>query len=346
MSSTASGRPRSLWSTIIVTTLLSAIGGFLWIGRATLAVVAFPALLLAAGAILLAAPYIHPWLVSLQLPLHVAVLPFRRSSRPGRWYSHVVAVVVLSVLLSLLVTNAVRGFIFQPFRVPSTSMEPTLFVGDYFSVSKSAYGYGRYSGPVDLPITGRLWGAGPERGDVVVFRHLAGAADYVMRVVGLPGETVQMRDGVLHIDGVPVQLVAAEDPDSSTETSGELQRETLPGGASYLVVNAQDGSIGDDTRVFEIPEGHYFVLGDNRDNANDSRFGVGFVPSETLIGRAERVFWNDAGRTIVGRRTLQLSLVACGYICTFAVVPDAEESHEIDAAQPSCGWSSCDGEFG
>nr|WP_149791924.1 signal peptidase I [Mesorhizobium sp. NFR06] len=231
------------------------------------------------------------------------VVPFAPRFQPDKWYAHGVGVLVLVFLSSPVAALVVRSFLFQPFSISSSSMTPTLQEGDYLFVSKTAYGYSRYSVPFKLlPIEGRMFGAEPKRGDVAVFKFPPNpSADYIQRIVGLSGEKIQMVDGVLLINGVAVGL---EDAGTFAYEGkpARLQRETLPGGVSHLVLDLTDNSTGDNTRVFEVPEGHYFVLGDNRDNASDSRFTVGFVPYENLVGKAVRLFWNSNGVDYVARQ--------------------------------------------
>lgn len=231
---------------------------------------------------------------------------------------------------ALLIAGVFRTLFFQPFWIPSGSMKDTLLIGDFLFVNKMAYGYSRYSCPFagpdfsPCPIEGRLFASEPQRGDVVVFRHPTRNVDFIKRVVGLPGDKVQMVRGVLHINGTPVKL---EDGGQFIETfapQGPQQNpprcmndpvgagadcikarhyETLPGGARHSILNIVDNSRADDTPVFTVPEGQYFFMGDNRDNSEDSRFpqsigGVGFVPAEYLIGRADRVMFSSAGRSL------------------------------------------------
>ncbi len=212
-----------------------------------------------------------------------------------------------TIVYALLIAGVFRTLLFQPFYIPSGSMKSTLLVGDYLFISKYAYGYSSASCPTIAGVNlcpflwGRVWSAPPERGDVVVFKHPRTGEDYIKRVVGLPGETVQMMDGVLHIDGQPVGMERAGV--FTDEPSGRpLERwvETLPGGVEHVVLNTADGMRFDDTPPFEVPEGHYFFMGDNRDNSRDSREpraagGVGFVPFENLVGRAEIIAVSTAG---------------------------------------------------
>ena len=208
-----------------------------------------------------------------------------------------VSVIVQALLLALVI----RTLFFQPFSIPSGSMRPTLLEGDYLFVTKWAYGYSRHSLPFSPPLfDGRIWGSDPERGDVVVFKFPPNPSlDYIKRVIGLPGDRIQMRSGVLYINGqeVPREKVGEIDNPDITEVDRpvDVYRETLPNGISYDTLDLTPSSIGDDTREFVVPAGHYFMMGDNRDNSTDSRFSVGFVPYENLVGRANIIFFSIAG---------------------------------------------------
>jgi signal peptidase I len=208
--------------------------------------------------------------------------------------------IATTILYALLIAGGIRTAAAQPFNIPSGSMESTLLVGDYLFVSKPAYGYSRYSLPwgYALPLPqGRVLGAEPERGDVVVFKTPAdNKTDYIKRVIGLPGDRIQMRDGVLHINGEPVPKIQIE-PFMGEFGEVAQYRETLPNGVSYNVLDREAYGFYDSTEVFVVPEGHYFMMGDNRDNSLDSRApvaagGVGFVPFENLVGKAEILFFS------------------------------------------------------
>lgn len=233
---------------------------------------------------------------------------------------------IKTVIWALVIAGAFRTLFFQPFWIPSGSMKDTLLIGDFLFVNKMAYGYSRYSCPFSAcPISGRLLAGEPERGDVVVFRHPVNGTDFIKRLVGLPGDTVQMRNGLLYLNGELVPQTPTGTFEEIYEKQGPLGQlprcengpvgegglctssratETLPGGRQHNVLNIDDGGFADNTDVFTVPAGHYFFLGDNRDNSQDSRFGqavggVGFVPAENLIGRADRIIFSSAGRSML-----------------------------------------------
>ncbi len=219
----------------------------------------------------------------------------KESQTGGVW--EVIKVIVEALLIALVF----RTFLYHPFNIPSGSMEPTLLIGDYLFVSKFSYGYSRYSFPVDLSfIDGRIWqGEGPERGDIAVFRPpREPGTDYIKRIVGLPGDRIQMRDGELLINGRAVEREDAgtwDGADRFGRPGVKQYRETLPNGVSYITLDMTENGPGDNTRVFEVPPGNYFLMGDNRDNSQDSRFlngPVGFVPAENLVGRADIIFFS------------------------------------------------------
>jgi signal peptidase I len=211
-----------------------------------------------------------------------------------------------TLLIVLFVALPIRIFLWQPFNIPSGASVPTLLVGDYFFVSKYSYGYSRYSFPFGLHLfNGRIFFSQPERGDVIVFRTPTdNSTDYIQRLVGLPGDRIQMIDGVLNINGVPVTRERVEDKIEDTKCGRHMPvhiyRETLPNGRSYLTQKLSETcpvnrlGAADNTGVFAVPPMHYFMLGDNRDDSADSRFaignGVGYVPEENLVGRAEVIF--------------------------------------------------------
>lgn len=249
---------------------------------------------------------------------------------------------IKTVVYALLIAGIFRTLFFQPFWIPSGSMKETLLIGDFLFVNKMTYGYSYASCPtIRIPVVGlnidakdicgflgddngRIFGGEPARGDVVVFRHPVSGQDYIKRLIGLPGETVQMIGGVLHINGNPVTL---EDDGVFEETAApqgpqrlrprcengpvgdgglcikSRQIETLPEGTRHPVLNIGRQS-SDDTPLFSVPEGHFFFMGDNRDNSTDSRVprqagGVGFVPYENLIGRADRIMFSSSGNSML-----------------------------------------------
>lgn len=210
---------------------------------------------------------------------------------------------IMVIVQALLLALVIRTVLFQPFSIPSGSMRPTLLEGDYLFVSKYAYGFSKYSLPLSPDLfSGRIWGSEPKRGDVVVFKLPSDTnIDYIKRVIGLPGDRVQMRGGALYINDEPVQrekIGTISNPDVTEQNRPvDVYRETLPNGVSYDTLDLAQGTMGDDTRVFEVPEGHYFMMGDNRDNSLDSRFGVGYVPYENLVGRANIIFFSIAGKS-------------------------------------------------
>lgn len=212
-----------------------------------------------------------------------------------------------TVFFAVAIALVLRIIIFQPFNIPSGSMKPTLLVGDFLVVSKPTFGYSRASlvYPLTrLPLDGRILSFGsPKRGDVIVFKnHKDGNKDYIKRVIGLPGDTIQMIGGHLNINGQPVQkeLVAAEVPNVCGPGYGAPEyRETLDNGVSYIVQEClgDEGPL-DTTSVYHVPAGHYFMMGDNRDQSQDSRViaAVGYVPEDAIVGRAERLFFSVNGQ--------------------------------------------------
>ncbi|WP_185985624.1 signal peptidase I [Aureimonas mangrovi] len=205
-------------------------------------------------------------------------------------FGETVKVIVQALLLALVI----RTFLFQPFSIPSGSMMPTLLVGDYLFVTKWSYGFSKYSFPLSPDLfDGRVLASDPELGDVVVFRKPnEPQVDYIKRLVGMPGDRVQMRDGVLYLNG---EAVPKEPVETFVGSDGERvpqYRETLPNGVSYLTLDITPASAGDNTREFVVPEGHYFMMGDNRDNSADSRFDVGYVPFENFVGKAQVIFFS------------------------------------------------------
>ncbi|WP_170518047.1 signal peptidase I [Ruegeria atlantica] len=249
---------------------------------------------------------------------------------------------IKTIVYALLIAGVFRTLFFQPFWIPSGSMKQTLLIGDFLFVNKMAYGYSYASCPsLIIPSVGlnvdaedicgwmkgdntRIWGGEPERGDVIVFRHPVTGRDYIKRLIGLPGDRVQVREGQIILNGTPVpqqpdgvftEIAEPQGPqglrprceNGPVGIGGVCEKsrliETLPNGVSYDVLNiTNQGS--DNTGIYTVPDGHYFFMGDNRDNSSDSRLpqsagGVGYVPYENLIGRADRIMFSSAGRSML-----------------------------------------------
>ncbi|MBQ2885133.1 MAG: signal peptidase I [Alphaproteobacteria bacterium] len=212
---------------------------------------------------------------------------------------------IKTVIYAILIAMTIRTFWFEPFKIPSGSMYPTLEVGDFLFVSKYTYGYSRHSFPLSFPtFKGRIWADLPKRGDVVVFKYPGdNKTDYIKRVIGLPGDTVQVKNGILYINDKAVERTEKGKyiideyvilPMSLTEYT-----ETFPNGHKHQILEHSDNvPVVDNTPKFAIPEGYYFMMGDNRDNSNDSRKDVGIVPFENIEGKARFLFFSidDSGK--------------------------------------------------
>ncbi len=212
---------------------------------------------------------------------------------------------VKTIVYAGLIAVGIRTVAFEPFNIPSGSMIPTLLVGDYLFVAKYSYGYSRYSLPFAPNLfSGRLLGRLPERGDVAVFKFPRdNSTDYIKRIVGLPGDRIQVKAGQLYINGAllprqPVGEFVAED--SGRSALAKRYAETLPNGRVHDILKMQDDGMMNNTPEFRVPDGHVFAMGDNRDNSSDSRVmdssGVGFVPVQNLVGRAEFIFFSIDAR--------------------------------------------------
>ncbi len=241
---------------------------------------------------------------------------------------------VKTVIYALLLAGLIRSLLFQPFWIPSGSMKNTLLIGDFMFVNKFTYGYSYASCPSMFGVDfcgfakgaeSRLFGSEPEVGDVVVFKHPVSGTDYIKRLIGRAGDRIQMKGGVLYINGEALPQQPIEDFIETYERQGpqlstplcinrstvqvgedcikEQALETLPNGIVHPVLNVWDRG-DDNTGEFLVPEGHYFFMGDNRDNSMDSRAdqrigGVGFVPAENIIGRADRIMFSSAGKSLL-----------------------------------------------
>ncbi len=210
---------------------------------------------------------------------------------------------IKTLVFAGLIAVGIRTVIVEPFNIPSGSMIPTLLVGDYLFVSKFSYGYSRFSLPFSPPLfSGRIFGRVPDRGDVAVFKlPRDNSTDYIKRIVGLPGDRIQMRGGQLYINGA----IVPREPAGTYVADGDgtqmmLKRyiETLPNGVKHPILKASDDGPLDNTQEYKVPEGNVFAMGDNRDNSLDSRVlnAVGFVPIENLVGRAEFIFFSADGQ--------------------------------------------------
>ena len=209
-----------------------------------------------------------------------------------------------TLLIALVCAGFVRSFFFEPFHIPSSSMKPTLLIGDYIFVAKYSYGYSRYSFPFGSNFNffeGRFWQKNqPQRGDVAVFRLPTDPSiNYIKRIIGLPGDQIQMQNGKLYINDEEIEKISDGiffDEDNKTKIRKFL--ETL---SDKKTIHTLDQTITpqDNTGIYQVPRGHYFMMGDNRDNSQDSRFlnHVGYVPEQNLIGRATIIFFSNSKPT-------------------------------------------------
>ena len=205
---------------------------------------------------------------------------------------------VKTIVYAIVIAVFIRSFLFEPFKIPSGSMYPNLYVGDFLFVSKYTYGYSKHSFPFSIPLfSGRIWADEPKVGDVVVFKYPQdNSTDFIKRIIGLPGDKIKLEKGRLFINGV-------EQPRTEKENFvvrnnfGYVERyhqyeETLPNGLKHTILEISDNENDDNFAEVTVPEGNYFVMGDNRDRSDDSRIHVGFVPFENLVGKARVLFFS------------------------------------------------------
>lgn len=226
-----------------------------------------------------------------------AVAPTAENNEGGIW--DIIWDNLKTVFWAVLIALIIRSFWLEPFRIPSGSMYPTLRVGDYLFVTKYTYGYSRYSFPFGLPLfKGRIFYKEPKRGDIVVFKFPQNThTDFIKRIIGLPGDKVQMKKGRLYINGTRIEREEngryVVDEYVTIPEFYKQYTETLPDGLQHQIIELSDNErIVDNTELFEVPEGAFFVMGDNRDRSDDSRISVGFVPKENLVGKAKFIFFS------------------------------------------------------
>ncbi len=202
--------------------------------------------------------------------------------------------------VAVLLAMTIRSCAYEPYNIPSSSMVPTLLVGDYLFISKYPYGYSRHSFPLSLPIVpkGRIFDTPPKTGDIVIFKEpTSNKVDFIKRVIGIPGDKVQMKNGRLYINGQMLERRLIGQEMHTTEQGQMLYTryiETMPNGLEHPIFELGDNMQYDETPEYTVPENHYFMMGDNRDNSSDSRY-FGFVPYENLEGRAEFIFYSNNG---------------------------------------------------
>ena len=204
-----------------------------------------------------------------------------------------------SIFIAIFIALLIRSFIFEPFNIPSGSMKPNLLVGDFIFVSKYSYGFSKHSLPFSIPIIpGKIFSNTPERGDVVVFKTPENnRTDYIKRVIGLPGDKIEIKNGIIFINGSEIlrkKLNDFIDTDNKTSNKRVRMYNEYFFNKEINILDITDNGIADNTQLFNVPENHFFVMGDNRDNSQDSRFisTVGFIPYENLVGKAQFIFFS------------------------------------------------------
>ena len=204
-----------------------------------------------------------------------------------------------SIIIAIFIALIIRSFIFEPFNIPSGSMKPNLLVGDFIFVSKYSYGFSKHSLPFSIPlIPGKIFSNTPERGDVVVFKTPENnRTDYIKRVIGLPGDKIEIKNGIIFINGSEIlrkKINDFIDTDKNTSMKRVRMYNEYFFNKEINVLDITDNGIADNTRLFNVPENNFFVMGDNRDNSQDSRFinTVGFIPYENLVGKAQFIFFS------------------------------------------------------
>ena len=204
-----------------------------------------------------------------------------------------------SIFIAIFIALLIRSFIFEPFNIPSGSMKPNLLVGDFIFVSKYSYGFSKHSLPFSIPlIPGKIFSNTPERGDVVVFKTPENnRTDYIKRVIGLPGDKIEIKNGIIFINGSEIlrkKLNDFIDTDNKTSNKRVRMYNEYFFNKEINILDITDNGIADNTQLFNVPENHFFVMGDNRDNSQDSRFisTVGFIPYENLVGKAQFIFFS------------------------------------------------------
>ena len=204
-----------------------------------------------------------------------------------------------SIFLAIFIALLIRSFIAEPFNIPSGSMKPNLLVGDFIFVSKWSYGYSKHSLPFSIPIIpGKILSKMPKRGDVVIFKTPTdNRTDYIKRVIGLPGDKIEIKNGIIFINGSEIlrkKLNDFIDTDNKTSNKRVRMYNEYFFNKEINILDITDNGIADNTQLFNVPENHFFVMGDNRDNSQDSRFisTVGFIPYENLVGKAQFIFFS------------------------------------------------------